>query len=142
MKRKLTKKEISSINIRYIRGHDKWHRMYTGESSNLLKYVNGIIYLEYNRPKNSRQVGDYARILYFVKSWKEWNEELKNATGFAVYCYTTDTPAGFNFTNTQVIRDDEIKFKEQLKKAIAKITRKSYRILDRVYKGSFTEDSS
>lgn len=84
----LSKSDIERIDSCFVRGVDKWIRMYAGMSSNLEKYENDIIYL---RIENTEKhfPSNYETAIKRVKTWIEFNKELCDAKEFVVSFYNT-----------------------------------------------------
>jgi len=90
---KLSKKEIGIINDRYIRGHDKWYRMFCGMSTNLYKYENQTIYIRF-RNTETKFKSNHETALRFAESWQSNAKELNNAKNFKVMFYKAGGSTG------------------------------------------------
>lgn len=86
----LTDAEVSAIANRYIKNFDKFYRMYAGISSSLKSYNNGIITLEIYNSEIKKQ-SDFNTALEFALKWASVNKELKQAEGFVVSFYKTNS---------------------------------------------------
>jgi hypothetical protein len=84
----LTKSQVSELSSRHIRGVDKWYRMFAGCASTLVRYENGIIYLNVENTEKYL-LSDYETAVKFVRSWVNFNKELAHARGFIVCFYKT-----------------------------------------------------
>jgi hypothetical protein len=84
----LTEAEVSAIVDRYIKGYDKFNRMYAGISSNLKSYNKGIITLEIHNSEK-KLPSDFNTANNFALRWASFNDELKEAEGFVVSFYKT-----------------------------------------------------
>ena len=99
----LSQVEVKEIASRYIRGFDKWYRMYAGIASNLERYESGIMYL---RIENTEEIkpSNYETAVEFARKWMECNAELKDAKEFVVSFYTSGA-TGFVLNGATVIAD-------------------------------------
>lgn len=86
----LTEAEVSVISNRYVKNYDKLYRMHAGISSNLKSYNNGIITLEIHNSERSKP-SDFNTALSFALQWASVNKELKEAEGFVVSFYKTNS---------------------------------------------------
>src|SRR3989344_712390 len=112
----LSKSEVKKIDSSYVRGVDKWRRMYAGVASNLERYEKDIIYLKIENTEKQFP-SDYGTALKIAKSWKEFNKELRNAKGFTVSFYSTKS-TGFVLNHEDIKDEDKIKqVVEELKSA-------------------------
>jgi len=93
----LSKAEIDKIRDQYVRGVDKWRRMYMGLSSSLKKYEDGIVYIEI---ENTEKVAssDFKTAEAIVQSWVGFSKELRQARGWVVYFHKTNVPTGFTIS--------------------------------------------
>ena len=90
----LSTKELKEIAHRYIHQVDKYSRMFAGLSSQLVNYVDGIIYIEIS---NTRQhvLSTYNTAVSYAINYRNFNPELKDAVGFVVIFYDRDNIPGF-----------------------------------------------
>ncbi len=92
---RLSKAEVNKISDRYIRGVDKWRRMFQGLASNLEKYENNIIYITIKKNTETVDTADFACAKEIVDCWIRWSEALQNASGWVVVMYRTNRSTGF-----------------------------------------------
>ena len=87
---KLSKEILGPLNYKYVRGFDKWYRMYEGIASELINYEDGIIYLEICNTERKKP-SDLTTALLFAKDWRRFNILLSDATGFHVSFYKSSS---------------------------------------------------
>ena len=68
----LTEAEVSAIVDRYIKGYDKFNRMYAGISSSLKSYNKGIITLEIHNSEK-KLPSDFNTAIAFALKWASRN---------------------------------------------------------------------
>lgn len=102
----LSDSEIKEISSRYIRGCDKWYRMYAGIASDLERYENGIIHLRIKNTENKFS-SNYETAIRFARDWFNGNAELKDAKGFVVSFYKT-TFTGFSMKGTDIVDNKDL----------------------------------
>ena len=90
----LSRTEINKINESHIRGVDKWNRMHAGLATNLERYDNDIVHI---KAENTEKVklSNFETTEGIVKTWIQFNNELKQAKGWIVYFYKTNASTGF-----------------------------------------------
>jgi len=106
-KKTLSKSEVDKIDSSYVRGVDKLRRMFAGMASNLEKYENDIIYLRIENTEKQFP-SNYETALNIAKSWVGGNKELRDAKGFVVSFYSTQS-TGFVFNFEDLKDEDKIK---------------------------------
>ena len=106
----LSKSEVEKIDSSYVRGVDKWRRMYAGMASNLERYEKDIIYLKIENTER-KFPSDYGTALKIAKSWVEFNKELGDAKGFVVSFYGTKS-TGFVLSQKEL--EDKSRIKEEV----------------------------
>ena len=124
--------EIREIADRYIRGIDKFPRMFAGCASRLERYENGIIYL---RIENTERAwpSNYDLAIQKAHNWVRGNVELKDAKGFVVTMFKT-TFTGFAVPGVDIFANpDLIKQLVQLVKS----SRNEKKELITIYSGMF-----
>jgi len=109
----LSKSEVDKIDSSYVRGVDKWRRMYAGIASNLEMFEKDIIYLRIENTER-KFPSDYKTALETVKTWIEFNKELCDAKGFVVSFYGTKS-TGF------VLNHEEQKDKNRIRKVVEEL---------------------
>lgn len=109
----LSKSEVERINSYFVRGVDKWMRMYAGIASNLERYENDIIYLRIENTEKQLP-SNYETALKRVKTWIEFNKELSQAKGFVVSFYNTKS-TGF------VLNHEDLKNKDKLEQVVEEL---------------------
>src|ERR1035437_341588 len=113
--------KVKEISSRYIRGVDKWRRMYAGMASNLERYENGIIYLKIENTEK-RLPSNYKTALNLINCWIKFNKELSQSKGFVVSLYTTNKSTGFSIPGRDALGNeafveelvDKMQVKEEL----------------------------
>lgn len=128
----LSKSEVNKINKRYIRGVDKFRRMFVGLSSNLKKYEDGIIYIAIENMEKIK-LSNFKTVEGVVESWIDCNGELKQAKGWVVFAYKTNASTGFIISNSDLENQDVIK------KAINEIKVEKDLQLVNIFSGILTE---
>jgi len=124
--------EIREIADRYIRGIDKFPRMFAGCASNLERYEDGIIYLRIENTEK-RFPSSHERALQYAHDWVRFNEELKDAKGFVVTMFKT------TFTGCAVPGVDFVDNLDMIKQLVqlVKSSRNEKKELITIYSGMF-----
>jgi hypothetical protein len=86
----LSESDVKQISSNHIHGVDKLNRMFAGIASELERYENGIIYLKIENTEKHLP-SNYKTALQFVECWIGGNKELRQAKGFVVVFYKTQS---------------------------------------------------
>ncbi len=109
----LSKSEVEKIDSSYVRGVDKWRRMYAGIASNLERYEKDIIYLRIENTER-KFPSDFVTALQIAKGWVEFNKELRNAKGFTV-SFSSTKATGF------VLNFDDLKGESRIREVVEEL---------------------
>ena len=129
----LTQQEIDAINHNYIHNFDKWHRMFAGLSSHLIRVEEGILYLEITNTQTNI-LSSYNTAVKFACKWKNYNKEIYDAKGFVVIFMNTNVAQGCFFPANQLA--DELS--EKMMKVLRDMENDSPE-LGSIYSGIFTK---
>jgi hypothetical protein len=127
----LSHEELEKIAHRYTHQVDKYSRMFAGLSTELVRYVDGIIYIEIS---NSQQnvLSTYNTAVAYAISYKKSNPELKEALGFVVIFYDRENIPGFHITkNTH---------NEQIQELVNQLRKPENPSIRTVYANMFCEE--
>lgn len=132
----LSKSEIEKIDSSYVRGVDKWRRMYAGMASNIERYEKDIIYLKIENTE--KQIpSNYETALGVAKSWIEFNKALCNVKGFVVSFYTTNKSTGFSISGKVVLENEEL-----VKDLVGKMQVEEELTLSGIFSGLFSNKTT
>jgi hypothetical protein len=86
--------QIKTITEKHIRKIDKFYRMFSGLSSELIEYNNDVIHLKIKVSKKWPK-DSLTTAKQIAQDWKDFNSELKDAKSFVVEIYHISGSTGF-----------------------------------------------
>jgi len=86
--------ELSALFNEHVHRAGKFFQMFCGTASRLTLYEKGILHLEIRAPGEGVRISVEQLARNIAKSWS-YGERLGGATGYKVYIYRSNHPAGF-----------------------------------------------
>ena len=127
----LSDEEVKKIAKHYIHNYDKFYRMCAGVSTELVRYRDGIIYIEISNEQRSI-LSTHNTAICFAREYRDHIAELKAAKGFVVIFFDRENTPG-----CYVMGDHPI---EGFKALLKGMRRPENRKLHSIYAGLFNEE--